>query len=385
VQHFTQKLASLDETSQQSINMKLVEPIITKIMCLAKPPSKNKRKKIKLANKKITELQEPPPKKSAPRRYDQSTLYESFGLEAPSRTESSDTTIIVPSGDELIDKEDGILRCALQNPNGIRLRDNADVLPEVAAIERLQIDIAAFPESKLAELGRTKDVLQRQLRVRIGSAHVRNAAAPRRNTRNSDYQPGGVLMAITGQATGRILKSGNDPWGRFAWYLLRGNRDEGILLIGAYRVCQVKVTKAGPDTAFMQQVEEMLDEELKDCRKKEEENKSLDESVRRLMDPRDRLLQDRKQLINEYRPKGFRPILLIDANEDWTNKRTGQALRVFLRETQLQDPLYDRFKNAGLTASTYARGSRRIDYMFFDPALLPAIKRIGTLGLHEAL
>jgi hypothetical protein len=54
----------------------------------------------------------------------------------------------------LIDKEDSILRCALQNPNGIRLRDSADVLPEVAAIERLQIDIAAFPESKLTGYGR---------------------------------------------------------------------------------------------------------------------------------------------------------------------------------------------------------------------------------------
>ena len=353
-------------------------------MCLAKPPSKSKRKKIKLANKKITELQDPPPKKSAPRRYDQSTLYESFGLEAPSKIEPK-ATIIVPSGDELIDKEDGIIRCALQNPNGIRLKDNADILPEVAAIERLQIDIAAFPESKLTEYGRTKEVLQRQLRVRVGSAYVRNAAAPRRNNKNSDYQPGGVLMAITGRVTGRVLKSGNDPWGRFTWYLLRGNREEGILLIGAYRVCQVKGTKAGPDTAFMQQIEEMLDEELKDCRRSEEENKSLDESVRRSMDPRDRLLQDLKQFITEYRPKGFRPILLIDANEDWTNKRTGQALRAFLRETQLQDPLYDRFKNAGLTASTYARGSRRIDYIFFDPALLPAIRRIGTLGLHEAL
>jgi hypothetical protein len=232
-------------------------------MCLAKLPSKTKQKKIKLANKKITELQDPPPKKSAPRQYDQSTLYESFGLEATSKIESK-TTIIVPLGDELIDKEDGIIRCALQNPNGIRLRDNVDVLPEV---EQLQIDIAAFPESKLTEYGRTKEVLQRQLRVRVGSAYVRNAAAPRRNTKNSDYQPGGVLMAITGQVTGRILKSGNDPWGRFTWYLLQGNRDEGILLIGAYRVCQAKGSKAGPDTAFMQPVEEMLDEELKVCQR----------------------------------------------------------------------------------------------------------------------
>jgi hypothetical protein len=60
-------------------------------MCLAKPPSKTKRKKIKLANKKITELQDPPLKRSAPRRYDQSTLYESFGLEAPSKIESKTT------------------------------------------------------------------------------------------------------------------------------------------------------------------------------------------------------------------------------------------------------------------------------------------------------
>jgi hypothetical protein len=75
----------------------------------------------------------------------------------------------------------------------------------------------------------------------------------------------------------------------------------------------------------------------------------------------------------------------MDANEDWTNKRTGTALRSFLRKTQLQDPLYQRFHKDGLTASTYARGSSRIDYKFFDEVLLPAIRRIGTLGLHEAI
>ena len=353
-------------------------------MCLAKAPSKSKRKKIKLANKKITELQEPQPKKSAPRRYDQSTLYEIFGLEVPNG-DSQINKSIVPSGDELIDKEDRVLRCALQNPNGIRLRDNVDVLPEVAAMERLQIDMAAFPESKLTEHGRTREVLQRQLRVRIGSAQVQNAAAPRRNTRNSDFQPGGVLMAITGRVTGRILKNGNDPWGRFSWSLLRGNRDEGILFIGAYRVCQLKGTKAGPDTAFMQQVEGMIDEELRDSSAAEAADKCLTSSIRRSMDPRDRILQDLKQLINEYRSKGFRPILFMDANEDWTNKKSGKALRDFLQETSLQDPLYERFKGAGLTASTYSRGSRRIDYMFFDQSLLSAIKRIGTLGLHEAI
>jgi hypothetical protein len=110
-------------------------------MCLAKKLSKTAKAKIKLAAKKITELQEEKPKKPAPRRYDQATIYESFGLQVPKEQEIG-TATIVPTGDELIDKEDGILRCSLQNPNGIRLGNNVDVLPEVAAIESLQIDVA---------------------------------------------------------------------------------------------------------------------------------------------------------------------------------------------------------------------------------------------------
>jgi hypothetical protein len=60
----------------------------------------------------------------------------------------------------------------------------------------------------------------------------------------------------------------------------------------------------------------------------------------------------------------------MDANKDWTNARTGTALRMFLQETQLQDPLYQRFHKDELTASTYTQGSSRIDYMFFDEALV---------------
>jgi hypothetical protein len=138
---------------------------------VAKKPSRNKRNKVRIASARVKELKEsnqsPPPQ----RRYNQQTIYEGFGIPVP---EPGDPGIarIVPSGDELIVKEDGIIRLALQNPNGIRLKDNVDVLPKVSAIERLQIDIAAFPESKLAAFGRTIEVLQRQLNVRTGSSYV---------------------------------------------------------------------------------------------------------------------------------------------------------------------------------------------------------------------
>jgi hypothetical protein len=112
--------------------------------------------------------------------------------------------------------------------------------------------------------------------------------------------------------------------------------------------------------------------------------KPLPSSFCRSLDPRDRILQDLKELIVEHHTKGFRPILFMDANKDWTNKHTGTALRS-LQETQLQDSLYQQFHKDGLTASTYARGSSRIDYMFFDESLLQSIRCIGTLGLHKAI
>jgi hypothetical protein len=41
----------------------------------------------------------------------------------------------------------------------MRLRDSVVVMQEVAAMERLQIDIAAFPGSKLAAYNQTTEVL----------------------------------------------------------------------------------------------------------------------------------------------------------------------------------------------------------------------------------
>ena len=62
------------------------------------------------------------------------------------------------------------------------------------------------------------------------------------------------MLAIVGKQTGRMIKTGTDPWGRFAWSELRGERDKGILVISAYRVSQTKGTTAGPNTAYSQQI-----------------------------------------------------------------------------------------------------------------------------------
>jgi hypothetical protein len=136
-------------------------------------------------------------------------------------------------------RSEGCIRIALQNPNGIRLTHALDVLPEVMAMDELDIDILTMPESKLSQQGRTREVLQRQLNVNLGSARVLEASAPKiKENSRTDYQPGGVLMAIIGKTLGRKVQKYRDPMGRFVWVKLRGNRNEGVLLITAYRVCQ---------------------------------------------------------------------------------------------------------------------------------------------------
>ena len=49
-----------------------------------------------------------------------------------------------------------------------------------------------------------------------------------------------------------MVWKGEDPLGRFEWMLLHGERDEGVVVINAYRVCQVATSNPGVYTQFHQ-------------------------------------------------------------------------------------------------------------------------------------
>jgi exonuclease III len=343
-------------------------------------PSKSKKHKVRAVARTLSSLRQGKAKSDTKStRWRQTTLIET--------TDDCDHSILLPieaSGDSLIDKEDGCIRIALQNPNGIRLT-SANMLPIVEAIHRLDIDMIAIPETKLSENGLTREVLQRQLNMFIGSSFVVEASAPKIKEGRSDYQPGGVMATLTGKVTGRSMSTYRDPMGRFVYFKLQGSRGEGIIFICTYRVSQKRGTKAGPTMAFTQQIGAILREELEDAERLAAEGRSIPVSNRRALDPRARLIADLKTLIIKERENGFCPILCMDANEDWSDPKTGKELKQFMLETSLVDPLYDRFHEDGLTHSTYSRGKQRIDFILFDPALESAVKRIGTLGLHEAI
>ena len=54
-----------------------------KEMCLAKKPSRSKKKKVKLASERINQVQESKPSPPTLRRLDQKTIFEGVGLSLP--------------------------------------------------------------------------------------------------------------------------------------------------------------------------------------------------------------------------------------------------------------------------------------------------------------
>ncbi len=62
-------------------------------------------------------------------------------------------------------------------------------------------------------------------------------------------------MITRSKVSGRIIKRVSDDLCRYTYMTLCGKDGRGIIVITAYQVCQKKGAKAGPDTAYMQQVE----------------------------------------------------------------------------------------------------------------------------------
>lgn len=269
---------------------------------------------------------------------------------------------IEPSGDALREREesDTYIRIAFQNIRGVTR--NEDVPSEIDAMHELGIDIMGMSETNCPWTPTSRVEYDLVMKEIFGPNRTVYSSAPAHT--DSTYQPGGTLLTTHGRTTGRIAKTGTDPWGRFCWMQLRGRRDEGITIISAYRVCQNQSSHtAGPYTAYRQQYTLMRDAGYV------------------APDPRQQVLTDLTKLIESHRSEGYRPIVMMDANGDYsasTNK--DKALERFLIDNNLVDPYFDKFKSS---PRTFAYGTRRIDYIFTDPICVQAIQGVGYLGTHQ--
>eukprot|EP01082_Thalassiosira_pseudonana_P016104 g13603.t1 g13603 contig9:20890-21486(+) len=143
--------------------------------------------------------------------------------------------------------------------------------------------------------------------------------------------------------------------------MARGAEGCGVLCISAYRVCQSRGTLAGPDTAFMQQIEALRAQGVHNP------------------DPRDEILDDMTDLISEWTAKGYHPIIGLDANASFDEARFAQ----FLDRNHHIDVVGH--VTSGDPPPTYSRGQKRVDFILGDMHVCEAAVQGGSLGMHAGL
>ncbi|KAL3762213.1 hypothetical protein ACHAWU_004751 [Discostella pseudostelligera] len=251
-----------------------------------------------------------------------------------------------PTGDPIpFDTDPGTIRIAFQNIHGATLGTGLSLPTEIEAMSDWNIDIMGMSETNRPWSTQQRAEYDYMMNTRFQSSRTNYTAAPL-PSHDLTFLPGGNLLTINGHSTGRVSSS--------------GRRDEGILIIVAYRVCQEAHDNPGAFTAYQQQYT------------------ALRTAGYARPNPRRQIFEDMLALITSKRALGFRPIVMMDANGDYNGSDSDFAS--FVLRAGLADPFFEKFSTS---PPTYIYGSTRLDYVLVDPALTHAIVRVGYLGTHE--
>jgi hypothetical protein len=171
---------------------------------------------------------------------------------------------------------------------------------------------------------------------------------------DTDYKQGGTSTTIVDKWQSRVAERGSNDKGLGRWsYLVLSSNCRKLAIITAYRPCKTQ----GPTTAWTQQWL-MLREDQKNP---------------------DPILQFRKDLddqLSKWKTKGYKIILLLDANEEIGNNPGG------LGQVIAKNGLFDILSNQHVAESypnTYIQGTQRIDYIFGTERVLKNCKSSGML------
>jgi hypothetical protein len=184
-----------------------------------------------------------------------------------------------------------------------------------------------------------------------------------KNTREY-YQPRGVAM-VTGFPWASRTKTYVDQsnLGRWVESEISGKQNRKVTIISAYIVCKDSIDRSGPNTAYTQQWLIL-----------KEKNPHANP------EPRATCFEDLKARIKALREQDQEIILMMDANDSLQNTRS--ALTKWKKEVNLIDPLVQRH-GTDEEPPTYARGSKRIDYILVSDRISEYIVAGGILPLHH--
>lgn len=261
-------------------------------------------------------------------------------------------------GDDISDDKPGnSIRMMFHNVNGLSLRGNEGFDMFVNEQATLQIDLQGFTEHCLD----TTKFQVTQTAQEITRQHYPGQVALQLNSSTdvamNIYKPGGTGLLLLGDLVGRQEPRGRggDQMGRWSYINLRRKNMAPVTIISAYQVCPRPTNLIG-NTAYHQQ------------------RRALNIAGLSNLHPRRAFIQDLSNFIGTLRTKGHDVILGGDFNESLEDKRSG-ILQLATRHN-LTDPFLIRFPDTR-QFGTHSMGTKRIDYVFVTPGLLPSIRKVG--------
>eukprot|EP00980_Cylindrotheca_fusiformis_P009601 scaffold2123_cov96-Cylindrotheca_fusiformis.AAC.14 len=228
-------------------------------------------------------------------------------------------------------------------------------------LAQYDLDVLALQETNLntGEF-RHRDKLKEILQQEFGMVKLVTACTPIRT--DSAYKPGGVMLAIVGPSTHRVVETKADPYGRWCSATLTGKDHRLIHIYSIYQSVDQPDGFSGTRTYYDQQWEILKMADHTDPK------------------PRQQLIDDLSAELRQRRKPQTDFILLGDFNETVGMDMTLMAS--ICASFQLVDAVTARHPTCYNTP-TYNRGSRRLDYGLISATLLPLLRESGLNQFQE--
>ena len=244
------------------------------------------------------------------------------------------------------EKDENTFRVFGSNPNGLSLgHDGGDFAELCLEMSNSQVDTWCIYETKLDTTQHTvRNKLHDTIRKHTEHSRIVFGSSSISTARGRAYKPGGTLEVTQGRTTGRVVKQGQDPMGRWTYQVFSCRGHRTLTVITAYQVCHQTLVDGSTQrrrsfTASAQQV-------------------SMLRQMDRTCSPREAFIQDLGAFIQERTACNSGILLIGDFNEALTDSYSGMSK--LCSDNNLQDIMW---KVLGTTDfGTHAKGRDRIDY-----------------------
>ena len=154
-------------------------------------------------------------------------------------------------------KADGVFRVIGGNPNGIKITEKGGELAEyLEEAKRMSADTVMMYEINLdTQKPKVKQVIHSTCNNLYDhhSITYASSATPSKN----QFKPGGTVLCVTENSSGRVTAKGSDDMGRWTYQTLTCKGDKSLTMISAYQVCKqqlVNNSRVSTLTATAQQI-----------------------------------------------------------------------------------------------------------------------------------